>query len=71
MLHFLLLAADPPVIQRTWFLLPLVVVISLVYTASRYESPDRILRRALRLFLTISGFMAAVFVVLFLMSYGL
>lgn len=58
-------------LHRTWFAIPLIIVISLVYSASRYESPPRILRRALRLGLTIAGFMAAVFVVLVVFSYGL
>ena len=37
--------------------IPLIVVISLVYSASRYESPPRILRRAGRISVTIAGFM--------------
>ena len=36
----LLLASDLP-IAKTWFLLPLVVIISLVYMPSRFESPYR------------------------------
>lgn len=55
----------------TWQLIPLAAVISLVYSASRYELPERILRRAARLFLTILGFMAAVFVLLLFLSFGL
>ena len=53
----------------TWYLLPLAMVVSLVYSASRFELPDRILRRAIWLFLQIVGFMAAVFVVLWVLSY--
>ena len=71
MWSFLLLAADAKMIQRTWFLFPLVVVVSLVYSASRYEASDQILRRAFRLFLTILGFMGVVFALLFVLSYGL
>lgn len=55
----------------SWYVLPLAAVISLVYSASRYELPERILRRAARLFLTIVGCMAALFVVLYVLSYGL
>ncbi|MEX0716880.1 MAG: hypothetical protein WD066_09845 [Planctomycetaceae bacterium] len=55
----------------TWQLIPLAAVISLVYSASRYELPERILRRAARLFLTILAFMAAVFVLLLFLSFGL
>jgi hypothetical protein len=55
----------------TWYLLPLAAVISLVYSASRYEQPQRILNRAGRLFLHVLLFMVAVFVVLLLLSWGL
>ena len=55
----------------TWYMVPLAMVISLVYSASRYELPQYILGRALRLFLQILGFMAAAFVVLWFLTYGL
>jgi hypothetical protein len=71
MWNLLLLAADIRNIQRTWFLLPLIIVVSLVYSASRYESPQRIITRALRMGLTILGFMGAVFVILILLQWGL
>ena len=58
-------------IQRTWYLIPLVVVVSLVYNASRYEVPRHILQRAGRMVLIIMGFMSMVFVLLYLLSYGL
>lgn len=64
---FLLAAAQ----NTTWYMLPLAGAISLVYSASRYELPERILRRAARLFLTITGFMLVVFVVLWLLSANL
>lgn len=54
-----------------WYVLPLAGAISLVYSASRYELPERILKRAARLFLTITGFMSAVFVILWLLSANL
>ena len=53
----------------TWYLLPLAMIVSLVYSASRFELPDRILRRATWLFLQIVGFMAVVFAVLWVLSY--
>jgi hypothetical protein len=65
----LLLAAAP--IGRLWFLLPLIVIVSLVYSASRYESADRILRRALRLGLQIAGFMTIILGLLAWLSAGL
>ncbi|MFQ5732339.1 MAG: hypothetical protein ACE5KM_10345 [Planctomycetaceae bacterium] len=52
----------------TWYLLPLAVMISLAYSASRYESPESILKRAARLFVTILIFMAIVLGVLILLS---
>jgi hypothetical protein len=66
-----LLAADAAPINRFWFLLPLIVIVSVVYSASRYESPGKILRRSAKLCLQITGFMAVVLVVLALLSMGL
>ncbi len=54
-----------------WYLLPLAIAISLVYSASRFELPERIMHRAIRLFLQIVLFMGAVFAVLFVLSDGL
>jgi hypothetical protein len=54
-----------------WYLFPLAAVISLVYSASRYEMPGRILRRSVRLFLQIVVFMAVVLAVLFGLDVGL
>jgi hypothetical protein len=55
----------------TWYLLPLALAISLVYSASRYELPERILSRAIRLFITIIVCMGAVLALLWFLSYGL
>ncbi len=55
-------------ISVTWYLLPLALVISLVYSASRYELPERILRKAGRLFVTIMVFMSVVFAILLVLS---
>jgi hypothetical protein len=55
----------------TWYLIPLAMIVSLVYSASRFELPDRILRRAAWLFLQIIGFMSVVFVILWILSYKL
>ena len=54
-----------------WYVIPLAAAISLVYSASRYELPERIVRRSVRLFGTITGFMACVLVALWLLSYNL
>jgi hypothetical protein len=53
-----------------WYLIPLAASISLVYSSSRYELTDRILRRSLRLFITILTAMSLVFVVLWALSAG-
>jgi hypothetical protein len=66
-----LLAAGVGGPSRLWFLLPLIVMISLVYSASRYETPVRIIRRAAKLFLQIFGFMAVVLALLAWLSAGL
>lgn len=58
-------------INVTWYLLPLAAVVSLVYSASRYELPERILQRATRLFFTILLFMGIVFAVLLALSFKL
>jgi hypothetical protein len=55
----------------TFYLMPLAAIVSLVYSASRYELPEKILRRAGRLFLTIVGSMFGVFALLWLLSFGL
>ena len=57
--------------NTTWYMLPLVLAISLVYSASRYELPEYILSRAFRLFLQIVIFMAAAFAILWVLTYGL
>jgi hypothetical protein len=54
--------------NATWWLLPLVVTVSLVYNASRYELPERILQRSLKMGLAITAFMGGALVLLFLMS---
>lgn len=54
-----------------WYVFPLAAAISLVYSTSRYEMTERIVRRATRLFFTIIGFMLAVMVGLWLLSANL
>ena len=55
----------------TWYVIPLAAVISLVYSASRYELTEVILRRAARLFLTILAFLGIVFAVMLGLSFNL
>jgi hypothetical protein len=65
---FALLAANT---HASWYLLPLALTVSLVYSATRFEHRPQILRRAVRLFCTIILSMAALFAVLFLLSWNL
>jgi hypothetical protein len=51
-----------------WFLLPLVIAISLVYAASRYESWPKILWQAVRLCGAIFGILLVTTVLLLLIN---
>jgi hypothetical protein len=57
--------------HASWYLLPLALTVSLVYSATRFEHPPQILRRSMRLFFTILVSMALLFAVLFLLSWNL
>ena len=59
------------VVNVKWYLFPLAFAISLVYSASRYELPEAVFKRAGRLFVTILVFMAIVLGVLVLLSRNL
>jgi hypothetical protein len=54
-----------------FYLLPVSASVSLVYSATRYEHPPRILSNALRLFVKILLFMAASMAVLAALSWNL
>jgi hypothetical protein len=69
-MNFLVLAMAQST-NLAWYLLPLAMAVSLVYSASRFELPDRILRRAIWLFIQIVGFMAIVFGILWVFSFGM
>ena len=56
-------------INQMWYAAPLVVVISLVYAATRHEDTRVILGHAARLAIWITGFMVAVFAALALVSW--
>ena len=58
-------------VSTIWYLPPLAAVVSLVYYSSRFEETASILRRALRLFITIVLFMGAIFLLLWFLSYNL
>lgn len=64
----------PPVLadmSLTWHMLPLAAVISLVYSATRFELRSRILNRAASLFLQIVICLAIVMLILYLLSFRL
>jgi hypothetical protein len=58
-------------INMMWFALPLVVSISLVYSATRHEALDSILSHSLRLGLMIGLFMVGIMALLALLSWQL
>ena len=58
-------------INQMWFALPLVVAISLVYSATRHEDMKIILASALRLGVMIVLFMVAIMVALAFLSWRL
>ena len=57
--------------DRLWYALPLIVVISLVYGATRHELMVPILKRSLGFGGWIVGFMVVIFAIIFLASWWL
>lgn len=55
----------------TWYLLPLATAVSLVWTATRYEDTEVIVRKAVKLLMQILVFMAVILIVLVVLSYKL
>jgi len=55
----------------TWYLLPLAIGVSLVWTATRYEDTQVIVRKATKLFTQILVFMAVILIVLVTLSHNL
>ncbi|WP_235963856.1 hypothetical protein [Tautonia rosea] len=55
-------------INAYWFAPPLILVISLVYAASRHEAWPLIFRHATRLFLMITGILALVTIILLVIN---
>ena len=54
-----------------WYTIPLIVAVSLVYSATRHELMTPILTHAVRIAVWVIGFMAVIFVVLLLISWWL
>ncbi len=57
--------------NHLWYALPLIIVVSLVYAATRHEQVVPILTHAVRVGLWIIGFMAVIFVLMLLISWWL
>ena len=57
--------------NQIWFLFPLIIVVSLVYGATRHELMGPILHHAVRAAAWMLGFMGVVFLVLLFVSWGL
>lgn len=55
-------------INDLWYALPLIVAVSMVYSATRHEAMEAILAGAMRIGAWITGFMLVVFAVLFAIS---
>jgi hypothetical protein len=55
-------------IATFWYALPLIVVVSLVYAATRDELMENILRHAGRIAVWIAGFMLVVFALLWVLT---
>jgi len=68
MLSFVLPLAE---IMQMWYSVPLIVVISLVYSATRHEDMRFIMAHSLRLGMMITLFMAAIMAVLFVLGWWL
>lgn len=58
-------------INLLWYSVPLIVAISLVYSATRHEEMAPILAHSVRLAITIAVFMAIIMAVLALLSWWL
>ena len=58
-------------IPQMWYALPLIVVVSLVYAATRHELMQPILHHAVRTGFWITSFMAAIFAVLWVIDWML
>ena len=54
--------------HRMWYVIPLVICISLVYAATHHEPMSLIIRRAIRTFYWILGFMLFAFIILYVIQ---
>jgi hypothetical protein len=68
MLDLPILFAASLLAKQTWYMLPLIVSVSLVYGATRHELPRPILYHAWHTAVWMAVFMGGIFVVLWLVS---
>ena len=54
---------------RIWYALPLIVVISLVYGATRHEYLKEIVAHSIRSMIWVLGFMGIIFAIIFVAGY--
>ncbi|MFO0454494.1 MAG: hypothetical protein ACK5Z0_00670 [Planctomycetota bacterium] len=54
---------------RLWYAIPLVLVVSLVYGATRHERMKEIIEQFIRTAIGLIGFMSAIFVVIWLVGF--
>ena len=66
LIAFLPLASS---VAKIWFALPLVIVISLVYGATRHEEMREIVAQSYRSLIWVVGFMAIIFAIIFLAGF--
>ncbi|MFV2067082.1 MAG: hypothetical protein ACC645_08895 [Pirellulales bacterium] len=59
----------PLAVGQMWFFLPLLVAVSLVYSATRHEHMGPILIHAVRFAVWVVGFMAIILVVLMVLAW--
>ena len=57
--------------NQIWYILPLIIVVSLVYGATRHELMGPILQQAIRASMWITGFMAVIFAILLVVSWAI
>jgi hypothetical protein len=54
---------------RFWYAIPLVLVVSLVYGATRHERMKEVIEQSIRTAIGLVGFMSAIFVVIWLIGF--
>ena len=69
MIHSPLLIGLAGLLPNIYYAAPLVVVISLVYGATRHEQPVEIIKHSIRSITWVVGFMAIIMLVIWLASF--